>query len=346
MKAAIIVLALVIGLCSHSFARVIPERNLDAPATVSPQLKTAIDMGLPDWQKISPQTEKEWKIFQQMREEESKKQIPLLQKALNVKISKRKIAGVAVFDLTPAILPAKNDNRVLLHLHGGGYVLGAGDAGLSEAIYMAGLGHFKVISADYRMAPQFPFPAALDDALQVYRALLEQYPAANIGVFGTSAGGALTLSLALAAKKDGLPLPGAIAAGTPWADLAPNGDTYYANSEIDNVLVNYGGWLQAAVKAYAGQHDLQDPLLSPIYGDLSGFPPTFLASGTRDLFLSNTARMHRKLLEANVISPLLVLEGISHAQYLHLGPDAPETVFYFGQMAKFFEQYLGEKAAK
>lgn len=317
------------------------ERYLPPPETASPQLKKAIEAGLSDWWQTSPKTYEEWKAFQKSRDEQAAKNLPGLLAALHVKSVPGKMNNVPVFTLEPQQIPEKNRERALLHLHGGGYVLNAGEAGLAEAAYMAGIGKFRVISVDYRMPPEFPFPAALQDALAVYRGLLQKYPADHIGVFGTSTGGGMTLALMLLLKEEGLPMPGAIAAGTPWSDLSPTGDSYHTNEGIDNVLVGYDGWLKAAAHLYAHGNDLKEPLLSPVYGNISGFPPTILGTGNRDLFLSNTLRMHRKLLEANVPAELLALEGISHAQYMLLGPDAPETLFYFGQLARFFDKYLG-----
>jgi acetyl esterase/lipase len=128
-------------------------------------------------------------------------------------------------------------------------------------------------------------------------------------------------------------------AGTPWADLTKTGDSYFTNEYVDNTLCTYNGDLAAAAKLYAGAHDLKEPLLSPVYGDLSGFPPTVLVAGTRDLFLSNTVRVHQKLLQSNVQAELLVFEGLSHGQYFT--EDAPETAIAHQEVAQFFEWHLG-----
>ncbi len=173
---------------------------------------------------------------------------------------------------------------------------------LPEAILMAGHGRIKVISIDYRMPPDFPYPAAIDDAMAVYKEVVKTTDAKKIGIFGTSTGGGMTLVMVLRAKAEGLPLPGAIAPGTPWSDMTKTGDTYFANEMVDDVLVSNDGWLGDAATLYANGHDLKDPMLSPVYGDLKGFPPTILTTGTRDLFLSNTVRVHRKLREAGVVA--------------------------------------------
>jgi len=160
-----------------------------------------------------------------------------------------------------------------------------------------------------------------------------------MAVFGSSAGGGLTLALVQRAKQEGLPLPAAIAPGTPWSDMTGDGDSYAANAFVDNVLVSNRGWIGAAARLYAGAHDLREPLLSPIYGDFHGFPPAILTSGTRDLFLSNTVRAHRKLRQAGVEAALQVFEGESHAQYL-ADPYAPEAREAFGEIARFFDAHL------
>jgi acetyl esterase/lipase len=189
--------------------------------------------------------------------------------------------------------------------------------------------------------PDFPFPAALDDSIAVWKEVVKMHNPKRVGLFGTSAGGGLTLATVLKLKELHLPLPGALMAGTPWSDLTKTGDTYFTNEFVDNVLGTNDGFLDAAAHLYAGTHDLKEPLLSPIYGDLSGFPPTVLISGTRDLFLSNTVRTHQKLLQSGVHAELLVFEGESHAQY-EIATDAPESGAAFREAQDFFNRYLAK----
>jgi epsilon-lactone hydrolase len=220
-------------------------------------------------------------------------------------------------------------------------VFNSGEAAKPEAILMAGFGHFKVISVDYRTPSDAYFPAALDDVMTVWKAAVKTTDPKNMAIFGTSAGGALTLEMVLRARQDGLPLPAAIAPGTPMSDITKVGDSFHTNALVDNVLVSPDGFCDAAAKFYANGHDPADPLLSPGYGDMHGFPPTILTTGTRDLLLSNTVRVHRKLRQAGVEAVLQVYEGQSHAQYSR-DDTAPETREAFGEIASFFQQHLGK----
>jgi acetyl esterase/lipase len=264
-----------------------------------------------------------------------------MKEKFGVTVEPTNIGGIKSFIVTPRTIPDANRNRLLVHVHGGGYVFGPGEAALPEAILLSGIGGFKVISVDYRMPPDFPYPAAMDDAMAAWKEAVKMADPRNMAIFGTSTGGAMTLAMVLRAKAEKLPLPAAIAPGTPWSDIGKIGDTYETNEWVDNVLVTWDGWLGRAAKLYADGHDLADPFISPIYGDFAGFPPTILTSGTRDLFLSNTVRTHRKLRRAGVEADLNVYEGLSHAQYA-ASMNAPETKEAFTDIARFFDRHLGK----
>jgi epsilon-lactone hydrolase len=318
----------------------IPARAIPAPTTVSPQMRKIIAAPPRAWNG-EPKTHEEWKAIVDGSAAATIGGLAGMRERLRVSVEKTILDGVRAFVVTPEIIAPENRNRLLVHFHGGCYVLNPGEAGLPEAICMAGFGGFKVISADYRMPPEAYFPAALDDAVTVWKAALKMEPPNRMAVFGTSAGGALTLALILRAKQENLPLPAAIAPGTPMSDTTKTGDTFYTNELIDNVLVSRDGFCDAATKWYANGHDLADPLLSPVNGDLSGFPPTILTSGTRDLLLSNTVRVHRKLRRAGVEAALHVYEGQAHAQYL-FNDAAPETREAFEEIAAFFGTHLAQ----
>jgi epsilon-lactone hydrolase len=317
-----------------------PAKSLPVPTDVSPEMQKLIAAPLrADWN-AQWKTGEEWRTAANAAAAKSILNLPAMRERLHVTVKPDIIDGVRVFIVTPDVIPPEHRDKLLVHVHGGCYVLSPGEAGTSEAIIMAGLGHFKVISVDYRMPPEAYFPGALDDAMTVYKAALKMADAKKIAVFGTSAGGALTLEMMLRAKQMGLPMPGAISSGAPMSDVTKVGDSFYTNERVDNVLVSRDGFCDAAVKVYAKGHDLKDPLLSPVYGDMHGFPPAILTTGTRDLLLSNTVRVHRKLRQAAVEAELEVYEGQSHAQY-GSNDRVPETKEAFGEITAFFDKHLG-----
>ena len=319
-------------------AHEVPARVLPVPETVSPQVARL--MARPAILPVAPQTPQEWKARVDAAAKDDLARVAELKQQFAVTVEAIRLGGVPCFQVTPAQLPERNRHRVLFHLHGGAYVFAPGESGTLEAIVMAGFGHMKVISVDYRMPPDDPYPAAMDDAMAAWKELVRREKPANIGVFGTSTGGGMTLALVQRMKEEKQPLPAAIAPGTPWSDLTETGDSYFTNKGVDNGLVAYEPLLGAAARLYAHGRDLKDPHLSPVYGDFHGFPPTILTTGTRDLFLSNTVRVHRKLREAGVEAALEIYEGQSHAQYL-ADTTAPESKEAFEAIAAFFDRHLG-----
>jgi epsilon-lactone hydrolase len=319
----------------------VPARSVPVPSTGSPQMAKIIGMPLRTGWNVLPKTGEEWKPVADAGAAGIIKNIPGMTERLHVKVENTMIDGVRAFVVTPDVIPPENRNRLLIHVHGGCYVLNPGEAALPEALFMAGFGHFKVIAVDYRMPPEAYFPAALDDGITVYKNVLKTMDPKNVAIFGSSAGGALTLEMILKARQDGLPLPGAIEPGTPMSDVTKVGDSFLTNAMLDNVLVSPDGFCDAGTKVYANGHDLKDPLLSPVYGDMHGFPPAILTSGTRDLLLSNTVRVHRKLRQAGVDAALQIFEGESHAQY-YRDDTSPEAKEAFEEIAGFFDKHLGK----
>ena len=316
------------------------ERTVPAPAGASDELRAALAaLPAPDVaasQAQVPQNEEQWLAMQKMSSNANLEQMAT---TFGLSIEKDEIEGVTVYRVTPNKVDPRHTEHLFLQVHGGAYVLGGGDASASEAALVADRAGIPALSVDYRMPPAHPFPAAVDDVVKVYKHLLQSRSAGSIAIGGTSTGGGLSLAAVHKFRALGLELPGAIYAGTPWADLTKTGDSLFTNEGLDRILVTYDGLLGAAAQLYADGHDLKDPLLSPVYGDFAGFPPTYLITGTRDMFLSDTARTHRKLRAAGVIADLHVYEGVAHADYLIL-TESPESKDVFKEVGAFFKKHL------
>lgn len=262
-----------------------------------------------------------------------------LKKDFSVTVTADIINGVVVRYIVPNQLDPRLEQKLFIHLHAGGYVLLEGNAGIGEAIILASRSKIKVVSIDYSMPPANPFPASINDVEKVYRILLEDYSSKNIAIGGTSSGGGLALATIHKLKELNLDVPGAAFVGSGWVDLTKTGDTHYTNEGIDRITVTYDTWIKDAAYLYAGKEDLTNPYISPVYGDFDNFPPTYLVSGTRDLFLSDMARVHRKMKKEGVIADLNVYEGMSHAEYF-MNPYLPESIQVYEELGKFLIQYL------
>jgi acetyl esterase/lipase len=327
---------------SAALAQDTAPHGIPVPAGASVELQQAIRDW--PWRALSalpaaPQTDEEWRNVIEASDEQRASTIPQVLERTGTTMRRDRIADVDVHHISPAAVSPENEDRLMLFVHGGAYVFGKGDAGTFEGILVAARVGIPVLSVDYRMPPDDPFPAAVDDVVKVYRTLLETRSPGTIALGGTSAGGGLALAAVHEFRQLGMPVPGAVYAGTPWADLTKTGDTLFTNEVVDRVLVTYDGVLAAAARLYAGDHDLKDPLISPVYGDFTGFPPTILATGTRDLFLSDVARTHRKLREAGIDADLHVYEGLSHAGYL-VSPDTPESRDLYREVKAFLDAHL------
>lgn len=260
-----------------------------------------------------------------------------MKKLYPVEIKAAKIGGVAVDIVAPA--GGKSDaRRVLINLHGGAFLWGAGSGGLVESIPVASLSGIKVVSVDYRQGPESVFPAASEDVESVYRALLRDHRADEIGIYGCSAGGILTAEAVawLASKR--LPTPAAIGlfcAGV--VDL--QGDSAFVGPMLmgENVPTAAG----AGVLPYFKGADFSNPLVMPgaSPGVLARFPPTLLISGTRDFAMSSVLRSDDLLTQAGVSTELHVWDGMWHSFFSD--PELPESKAAYQVMARFFQRHLG-----
>jgi epsilon-lactone hydrolase len=244
--------------------------------------------------------------------------------------------GALLYRAVPSGAEGRLAEVAYFDIHGGGFVAGGGEMCRMIAKIRAADFGAQVFAIDYRLAPAHPYPAALDDCMAAYREILKRVEPANLVVAGSSAGGNLAAALMLRAQDEGLPLPAALLLMTPVTDIAGSGDSRKTNRFLDVSL--YGGAGEGP-RGYLGSADPLDPYISPINGEIGAdWPPTLLTTGTRDLLLSDTVMMHRKLREAGVAADLLVTEGGMHVGFMGT---APEDRFILTEGRKFVARIWG-----
>jgi epsilon-lactone hydrolase len=312
-------------------------RVIPMPATISPEAQKWLESL--NQQKVGPP--------ESLAERRARTDIwrttdsAVARKLYPVNVEEATIAGVRTDIITPLVAvggSTPGNNRVLINLHGGGFNSDSGS--LIEGVPIANLARIKIVSVYYRLAPENPFPAAVDDVIAVYKELLKTYPPHNIGIYGTSAGAILTVEVAVRLKRLGFPLPAALGFFSGLADFSRVGDSrqmFALNGlpgRMEPVDSNH-----LPDDQYVGKTDRKDPDLSPIFSDLHGMPPTLLITGTRDMLLSDTARFHRALLHAGDDAQLVVFEAMPHAFWYHF--EFPETAEALQFMADFFDQKVG-----
>ncbi len=254
------------------------------------------------------------------------------------------IAGVPVSEITPPDIPAAHRNWVLINLHGGGFKVDSGS--LTETVPVAALTHTKVVAVLYRLSPEVHFPAAVDDAITAYRELLKTHKPSEMVIFGTSAGAVLTGEVAVKLKQLGLPQPAALGIFSGEGDFSIAGDSLSLYA-----LNGFSGHLDPPKSPPSGLDEyvssgtsLQDPVLSPVYADLHGLPPTLFMTSGRDLLLSGTTILHRKFLGAGVDARLVVFDALPHAFWNT--PQLPETREAHEIMADFFVKQLMKASSR
>jgi acetyl esterase/lipase len=276
-------------------------------------------------------------------DESSRAQIARSRERYAVKLEPQTIGGVSTVVVTPADgVDPKNKNRVLINLHGSGWILWGRVSAPVEAIPIASVGKIKVVSIDYRLAPEYKFPAASEDVAAVYKELLKTYKPADIGIYGCSAGGKLTAQSVAWFQAHDLPNPGVI--GVFCASLGPpvGGDSIWISSAIGGrLMAAKGAPASASVGPYLAGVPLDNPLAYPEASPalLAKFPPTLFVTGTRALELSTAVHSHIQLLKAGVDAELAVWDGVDHGFWIN--PDLPESREAYDVIVKFFDRHLG-----
>jgi epsilon-lactone hydrolase len=304
-------------------------RVIPVPNTVSPEAQKIIGRQPGPAPNGLAQSRAMTDAFRKGRAGEARKLYP-------VSIEEKTIAGVRTDVISPMSPAAAKRDRVLINVHGGGFVTDSGS--LVEGIPIANLTGTTVVSVYYRLAPENPFPAAVDDTVAVYRELLKTHKPADLGLFGTSAGAILTAEVAVKLRRLGLPLPAALGVFSGTGDMSRFGD-----SQAIYTLSGFGGAQpqhEHGLTDYVGKTDPKDPVLSPLFADVTGFPPTLFVTSTRDILLSGTTILHRAFLHAGVDAELVVFEALPHGFWYNY--NLPETKEALAIMAAFFDRHVGE----
>lgn len=254
----------------------------------------------------------------------------------NVSVTERTLAGRRALQLDPA--GARTD-QVVLFLHGGGYVMNSLETHQKLAAGIAAAAGCRSVSFDYRMAPEDPFPAAVDDALAAYRALLDEgVPASKIAISGDSAGGGLTAATLVAIRDAGLPQPGAAVMLSPWTDLEGVGVSMDAN--VGNDLMIDRAAMVGVAQMYLAGADVRSPLASPIYADFRGVGPVYIQVGGHEVLLDDSTRLAVAIAHAGGDVRLDVFPEMQHVFQSALGmlPESDEAIARIGA-------YLRERLA-
>lgn len=221
------------------------------------------------------------------------------------------VGSVPAIIVSPSCL--MHDDTIIMHMHGGAYVSGGLLQARILASHIAAASCMNVITFAYRLAPDYPYPAQLEDAYSIYQYLLDQgYTPERIALTGESAGGNLALALALKLKQEGKPLPACIALLSPWGDVALTGDSYSSLAGIDPTL-DFETIREAAL-AFTGEDPalMKDPMVSPIHADFHGFPPVQIHAGTKELLLSDAETLTAVMQRDHVEVTLMCWEGMCH----------------------------------
>jgi monoterpene epsilon-lactone hydrolase len=307
-------------------------RAVPMPNTISPEAQKWLDSLT-----HNPSSAEDLPTRRQHTDQWRAKQSAEALRLFPAKVESTKTAGVPTDILTPPETPAAHRDLVLINLHGGGFNSDSGS--IIEGAPICNLAKIKVVSVYYRLAPENTFPDAVDDVVAVYQELLKTYKPTHIGIFGTSAGAILTSEVAVRLKQLHLPLPAALGLFSTLAD--------YSRPSESRQLFTLNGFPGALRPLdpnkrlgdeYARDTDRNDPVLSPIFADLQGMPPTLLVTSTRDILLNDTSNFHRALLRSNVEAQLVVFDALPHAFWYHF--QLPETSEALNLMAHFFTDKL------
>jgi epsilon-lactone hydrolase len=263
----------------------------------------------------------------------------ILPTASGVRVTRAEVCGLAAEWHEPS---AARETGLLLYLHGGAYVMGSCATHRKLVSHIARAAGIRALVPEYRLAPEYPFPAALDDSLGVYRSLVRDgHAAANILLAGDSAGGGLALATLLALRDAGDPLPAAACLLSPWLDLAGTGDSVTTRAARDPWFDPAD--MPAAAAHYCSSDRFRDPLVSPVYGDLAGLPPLYIQVGSDEILLSDSTRAAEKVRAAGGVVEIEIWPGMWHVFQAFVG-EMPESRAAISAIGDFVRRTLAPGA--
>jgi epsilon-lactone hydrolase len=255
--------------------------------------------------------------------------------AADVRMSSIELGGTAALEVT---INGPEPHGTMLWFHGGGYVAASPRTAMAPAANVARAANVRVVSVDYRLAPEHPFPAAVLDALAAYRALLQEVPVKQVLVGGESAGGGLVLAMLVAARSAGLPMPRAVVTFSPLTDLTFSGESTTTKADVDPVLSVE--CLSTTVATYIGGSNAKVPLLSPLFADLSHMPPLLIQVGSFEILLDDSLRLAARAAAADVAVTLNVAPGMPHV-FQSRGADEAHAAQALESVRAFVDLHLG-----
>ncbi|WP_409187938.1 alpha/beta hydrolase [Bradyrhizobium sp. RDM4] len=316
----------------------VPARTILPPRTISAEAAAALEAGARAPTPPRPPIEDlgAWRAMQAAGKAMAEPGARAALARAHAKVETKTISGVTVHIGKSPDASAGHRERICLFVHGGALLFGEQWLAMAGAAKYADRLRMTVVSVDHRVPPDYPFPIPAQDCLAVYRGLLATHDPRRLAIMGVSAGGNLALAATLMARDEGLPLPAALALMTPEVDLTESGDLFSTNLGTDTFLK---AGLGDCNLLYAGGEALDSPYVSPLFADMAGLPPTFIQSGTRDLFLSNAVRLHRKMRRAGVDAQLHVWEAMPHGGF-SLQTDVPEDEEITIEASAFLDSHL------
>jgi len=317
-----------------------PERDIFVPSTISPEAQRVLSALIQarGYTRETPAADNldAWRQFHAAIEAASENQNELAVESHRVTVTEAELGGVPVLDIRPQ--DWTDDGNVLVYTHGGAYTIFSARSTLASSAKMSRATGLRVISVDYTTAPFSTWSGIQDQVVSVFRALLaEGYAMGDIALYGDSAGGGLAVSTVLNLRELGLGLPAAVVLWSPWVDISDAGDTAHTLEGADPTL-SYENLLYESALAYAGELDLTDPRVSPLYAGFdAGFTPALIQAGTKEIFLSTAVRLFQKLEAAGQDATLDIYEGMWHIFQPNPIPEADIAV---RKSADFIQEHL------